>query len=78
MGELFEKHIELIEAVNNSETVDEHTYRHSMLIGFRAALSAQGINQLIECDWHIMEKENKDESKRPICCGVYLDWEPKE
>lgn len=76
MSELFEKHIELLEAVNNSETVDEHNYRHAVLIGFRDALLVIGVNQLCECDMFYIDKELPAEECRPMCAGVFLDWEP--
>ena len=69
-----EKHIELIEAVNNAETEVEHYYRYERLRGFRDGLEAAGRRvPLCDADNHYLYQG----IDRPMCCGVWLDWEPK-
>ena len=71
---LLEKHIEIVESVNNAQTNSEHQTASSRLDGFREALNLMGINQLIECDMHYIEQG----VDRPMCCGIFLDWEPPQ
>ena len=72
MKNLFDKHIELVELVNNAYSEREHQIASDVLHGFRLALGLQGINQLIECDMYYIDKG----IDRPMCCGIFLDWEP--
>lgn len=72
MSNLFRKHIELIESVNNSKTEQEHWSARQRLNGFRDALDIIGVNQLCGCDNFYLDKG----IDRPMCCGVFLDWEP--
>lgn len=74
---LQEKHIELVEAVNNAKTLVEHQTAETRLRGFRDALEAYrtdaGYGQmLMDCDMHYI-RQGID---RPMCCGVFSDWEP--
>ena len=69
---LFEKHIDLLEAVNNAKTNSQYDLAYHRLIGFRDALTALNINQLMACDLHYLVQG----IERPMCCGVFLDWEP--
>jgi hypothetical protein len=71
---LIDKHIHLLTDVNNANTEDEHRAAEIRLDGFRIALEAQNINQLIECDMYYIN-QNID---RPMCCGVFLDWTPTQ
>ena len=67
------KHIELVEAVNNSKTELEHTIAQARLDGFRIGLRAAGKEpDLAGFDWHYISQG----VDRPTCCGVWLDWEP--
>jgi len=70
------KHIELIEAVNNSLTQAEHDAAEQRLNGFRDALERMNPRPLhfIECDQHYLAQG----IDRPMCCGVWLDWTPSE
>ena len=68
MSKLLDKHIELVEAVNNSTGAAKDTARN-ILDGFRMGLDMQGINQLMDCDLHYIEQG----IDRPMCCGVFLD-----
>jgi hypothetical protein len=70
--DLFQKHIELIDAVNSSDTEVDHVITQARLRGFRDALDIQNINQLCECDNYYIERGYT----RPMCCGVFLDWYP--
>lgn len=75
MTTLFERHIELVEAVNNAKTLREHELAEARLRGFRDGLEIQGkIGQLSACDLHYITQG----IDRPMCCGVFLDWEPEE
>jgi hypothetical protein len=71
---LLDKHIELLEAVNNAKTNKQYDLAYHKLIGFRDALTAMNINQLIACDLHYLDQG----IDRPMCCGVFLDWEPEQ
>ena len=74
MTKLFEKHIALVENVNNSLTHEEHERAQARLRGFREALDCMWPRpmHLIECDNHYL-RQGID---RPMCCGVWLDWVP--
>ena len=74
MEPLLAKHIELIEAANNSATADEHNIALAKLVGFRDALDCMEPRpmHLIECDNHYLSQG----IDRPMCCGVWLDWVP--
>lgn len=72
MHKLLEKHIEFVDAVNSADSEIQHTLAERELYGFRRALEALNINQLMECDWHYLNKG----IDRPMCCGVFLDWQP--
>ena len=70
---LFERHIELIERINNARTVEEHGFAELYLAGFRNALRIMRVNQLIDCDMYYISRG----IDRPMCCGVFLDWKPE-
>ena len=74
MSKLFEKHIELVESVNNARTQEEHDRAETKLRGFREALDCMEPRpmHLIECDHHYLSQG----IDRPMCCGVWLDWMP--
>lgn len=76
MSKLFDKHIELVEAVNNSLTQDEHDRAEIRLRGFREALDCMSPKpaHLIDCDYHYLSQG----IDRPMCCGVWLDWVPND
>jgi len=72
---LSNRHIELVEEVNNSKTYQEHFARDMHLCGFREALDLMGYkNFRIEADLHYINQG----VDRPMCCGVFLDWKPSE
>lgn len=73
MDNLLKRHIELVEAVNNSKTEIEHESARNMLRGFRQALEIMDIFQLSECGMHYIDQG----IARPMCCGVFLDWKPQ-
>lgn len=72
MSDLLKKHIELVEAVNNSDTQINHDLADRRLRGFRDALEVLNIHQLIDCDLHYINQG----IDRPMCCGVFIDWKP--
>lgn len=68
-----DKHIELVEAVNNARSEEEHRLAHARLDGFRQGLLSCGIHpNLIACDLHYLDQG----IERPMCAGVFLDWTP--
>lgn len=69
MGKIFDRHIELVEAVNNAKSEQDKNKASDILYGFREALEAVGINQLMECDMYYVNRG----IDRPMCCGVFLD-----
>lgn len=70
---MHKKHIELIEAVNNAKTHQEHSRALAVLEGYRVAIEeAAGYFSGIACDQHYMDQG----VTRPMCCGVFLDWKP--
>jgi hypothetical protein len=72
MSKLFEKHIELVKMVNSADSELQHSLAEERLRGYRDCLSVSGIMQGIECDLYYIDKG----IDRPMCCGVFIDWEP--
>jgi len=73
---LHEKHLELVDAVNDAETEGQHMRSTIVLYGFRSGVEACGRSlDLIGCDFHTIEKHGQ---YREMCCGVLLDWKPKQ
>lgn len=71
--DLYEKHIELVEAVNNAKTELEHILAVSLLAGWREGCSDAGKPvSLIDADLYYIDQG----IERPICCGEFLDWKP--
>lgn len=76
MSAQLQKHIELVEAVNNAKTEREHENAENVLRGFRIAIGYTDQSpgrQLIDCDLHYINQG----IDRPMCCGVWLDWTPE-
>jgi len=71
---LFNKHIGLVKAVNESKTQAEYNHAAAKLNGYRDCLDVLGINQLTDCDNFYLEQG----VDRDMCCGVFLDWQPTE
>jgi hypothetical protein len=70
------KHLAMVDAVNDAKTQAEHDMAYWRLSGFREGLEACGRSpNLIGADLHSMERFGEH---RPICCGVLLDWKPQE
>lgn len=70
-GEIFKKHIYLLEKVNEATKEQSYSLHLQKLYGFREALYILGINQLMECDLYYLDQG----IDRPMCCGVFLDKE---
>ena len=69
------KHIELVEAVNNSKTIEEHKKAKIYLQVFRAGVSnCDYYLDLCGCDMYYIDKG----IDRPMCGGVWLDWKPSD
>lgn len=75
MSTLHEEHMRRVIAVNGAETTLEHQLALAALHGFRDGAEAAGraVN-LLDADYHYLDLG----SERPMCCGVFLDWQPKE
>lgn len=73
-NKIFDRHIALVERVNNAKTKSEERDAANILYGFREALEAVGINQLMDCDLYYLNKG----IDRPMCAGVFLDVENME
>ena len=58
---------EMIDAVNDAATEDEHRIAQARLDGAREVIGWSGIAD----DNHTMSRFGED---RPMCCGVLLDW----
>jgi hypothetical protein len=69
---LLAKHIDLVEAVNSALTEAAHSDARLRLEGFREAVDIVGERHLIALDNHYLDQG----IDRPMCCGVWLDWEP--
>lgn len=69
------RHTDLIDAVNDAKTEDEHQYADVFLQGWRAGVDAAGgYWSGTGGDMHTMNRFGKD---RPMCCGVLIDWKPE-
>jgi hypothetical protein len=73
MNTLFKKHIALIEAVNNSETIQKY-YENILYLSTweKGARDAGGKLNAIDCDNYYKNKG----ITRPMTAGVWDDWEP--
>jgi len=70
---LHNKHIKLVENVNNSITEWDHTLNLLYLRAWRDGVEDSGRKlRLMDCDMLYIEKG----VDRPMCCGVWLDWKP--
>jgi hypothetical protein len=69
-------HLEMIDAVNDARTEEDHQRALARLSGWREAARhfGQGLNSCL-ADIHSMERFGED---RPMCCGVLLDWTPEK
>ena len=72
MSEILKRHIELVEMVNSADSEYQHQRQETYLHGFREALRLMNVNQIMDCDYHYMDKG----IDRPMCGGVFLDWKP--
>lgn len=72
---LQEKHIALVEAVNNAKTTAEHQCAQAYLRAWRDGVKDMGGNlDYIACDLHYLDQG----VDRPMCCGVFNDWKPAD
>ena len=69
---MHEKHMELIDAVNNATTLHQHWTNYCKLEGWREGLRDCGREpDLIGAD---LEQFGRGHESRPMCCGVFSDW----
>lgn len=74
MKSAHDRHLELVDAVNDARTHQDHRDAELKLSGFRDALEHLGHRGfLINADIHSMKRFGED---RNMCCGVLLDWMP--
>ena len=72
---LHDKHTRWLDLVNSAETVEEHNLRRAQLDAWRTGVKDAGVTlDLIAADLHYLGQG----IDRPMVCGVWLDWEPKE
>ncbi len=73
-----ERHRELIAAVNNAKTQYDHDYAYTFLQGWRhghmEAFGGDARYDWIDAD---MQHEGTPDWERPMCMGVFLDWQPE-
>ena len=70
---LHEKHCNILDRVNNSKTEDEHQRNMAYLRAWRDGVKDAGREVvLVDADWYYIEQGYD----APMCCGVWLDWEP--
>lgn len=73
---MHDKHMELIDAVNNAATEHDHWTAHCRLEGWRDGVRDAGRRvDLIAAD---LEQFERGFESRPMCCGVFNDWQPHE
>lgn len=71
------QHLQLVDAVNNSTTDDEHKAAAQRLYGFRwAACHCVGIRLFGELLEHASEAQRQRGVNRDMWGGVYMDWKP--
>jgi len=71
---LFEKHIALVDRVNESKTELDHRLNEYYLRGWRKGIEDTRIEMsYTSVDLHYINKG----IDRPMCCGVFLDWKPE-
>ena len=72
-----EKHLEMVDVVNNSTTDEQHKAATEKLFGFRwAACHCVGIRLFRELIEHASEVQRQRGVHRDMRGGVWLDWEP--
>lgn len=79
MGTLSEKHIELVRLVNESSTKIEHDMAYARLRGFRDCVDVVMDANMGSIGAFLMKADEYYIDQcvdRPMCCGVWLDWEP--
>jgi len=72
---LYDKHMQLVDDVNNAKTEAAHRLAEQFLRGWREGVrDMNGYVSLIDADLHSMARF---EGERPMCGGVLLDWKPE-
>ena len=79
---LYDAHLAMVERANAATTREEHEIRSRELSAWRAGVRAvfvdynggdSGIGDMImDADWHYLNQG----IDRPMCGGLWLDWEP--
>lgn len=74
------EYLKLVQEINDARTVAEHMDANSQLIGLKRCLTAMGWkagdigNLIMDGDSYFLAHG----VDRPMCGGVFLDWEPAE
>lgn len=77
--DIVDKHIELIAAVNNAKTEEQHRTCEIYLRAWRDGVAAKaGVDHWMDAmDWmHADLHHEGADAERPMCLGVFLDWQP--
>jgi hypothetical protein len=73
MSAIHEKHMMLVDAVNDATTQRAHSDAWMVLRGWREGMADAGREvDLCHAD---LEQFDRGFTERPMCCGVFLDWE---
>ena len=73
-----EIHLQMVDAVNNSTTDEQHKAAAERLCGFRyAACHCVGFLLYTELIEHASEAQRQRGVNREMWGGVWLDWEPQ-
>jgi hypothetical protein len=80
--ELTQRHRELIAAVNNARTENEHRRAAAYLRGWREGLddgdTSMGGGWMKRLNWTDADLHHEgDNAQRPMCIGIFLDWKPQ-
>ena len=74
------EYLKLVQEINDARTVAEHMAANFQLSGLKRCLKAMGWNDgdigslIVDGDSHFLAQG----VDRPMCGGVFLDWEPAE
>lgn len=73
MGAIHQKHMMLVDAVNEAKTERAHSDAQMILRGWREGMADAG--RPVELCHADLEQFDRGFTERPMCCGVFLDWE---
>jgi hypothetical protein len=68
----FDRAKAMTDAVNNAETEQQHRDARLRLEGYKQRCEEIGQT------WPCVELDLSADESRPMCCGIYNDWQPVE